>query len=143
MGNKKDYERVPLPPVRPVGDPAYIRQQQVVLKLKQSFGVSGVSPLFLSLRSSHISAALQQCPRKLTPQADYEISLHGEPVLRSKGKALKLYDEKVVSSPSGELFRIKTTSIVPKAFSCYDSAGERFTVKSKLMSCKLQVPCYS
>lgn len=43
MGNKKDYERVPLPPVQSVGDPAYIRQQQVVLKLKQSFGVSGVS----------------------------------------------------------------------------------------------------
>lgn len=46
MGNKRDYERVPLPPVRPVGDPANIRQQQVVLKLKQSFGVSGVSSSF-------------------------------------------------------------------------------------------------
>lgn len=51
MGHKKDYERVPLPPVAPVGDSAYIRQQQVTLKLKQSFGVSGVSafPPFLLL----------------------------------------------------------------------------------------------
>lgn len=40
-GNK--YERVPLQPVRKVGDPAFISDEQVVLKLKQSFGVSGVS----------------------------------------------------------------------------------------------------
>ena len=48
---------------------------------------------------------------------------------------MKLYDEKTVSGPSGEMFRIKTTSIVPKAFICYDAQGERFSVKSKLMSC--------
>ena len=47
MGNKKGYQRVPLPSVRPVGDQAYIREQQVVLKLRQSFGVSGVSAFLL------------------------------------------------------------------------------------------------
>lgn len=44
MTGNKNYERVPLPPVRKIGDPAYIREQQVTLKMKQSFGVSGVSP---------------------------------------------------------------------------------------------------
>lgn len=73
---------------------------------------------------------------QLTQQADYEVSIDDTVLLRSRGRALKLYDEKTVSGPSGELFRIKTTSIVPKAFSCYDAQGERFNVKSKLMSCE-------
>lgn len=124
MGHKKDYERVPLPPVRRVGDAAYIREQQVVLQLKQSFGVSGVSAGGCGFGGSRADI-----------QADYEISLGGSPVLRSRGAALKLYDEKAVSGPGGEVFRIKTTSIVPKAFSGYDARGERFSVKSKLMSC--------
>lgn len=88
-------------------------------------------PFYFSLHSAEIAPKAQ-----LTPQADYEISLDGNTVLRSKGKAMKLYDEKTISRPSGEVFRIKTTSIVPKAFSCYDAQGERFTVKSKLMSCE-------
>lgn len=57
-------------------------------------------------------------------------------MLRSSGRAFTLYDKKIVCTPSGELFRIKTTSIVPKAFSCYDAKGERFSVKSKLLSCE-------